>query len=341
VEVAVNLCQSLPIGTKDASQIGHARRQALVMAEAQGFSELRAGQLGIVVTEAAGNIAAHASEGEIVLSPWEFRGTRGIDVLALDNGAGMVDVGRSLEDGYSTNGTAGEGLGAISRLTSDLQIYSSPGKGTALWARLTADDSPASTTNSAAYLAGVINLPIVGETACGDNWGAIYSSTRSAYMIADGLGHGPIAAEAADEALRIFHAALPEHSVTRILQDAHGALAKTRGAAVAIAEVLHDQGVVNYAGVGNIAGSLIFNGKSRSMVTMNGVLGHTMGTLQSFSYPWQKNTTLIMHSDGLATRWSFDTYPGLTARHPALQAAMLYRDFSRRRDDVTVLVSRI
>jgi anti-sigma regulatory factor (Ser/Thr protein kinase) len=311
------------------------------MASAHGFNELRAGQLGIVVTEAAGNIAAHASEGEIVLSPWEFRGVCGIDVLALDKGAGMADVGRSLEDGYSTNGTAGQGLGAISRLTADFQIYSAPEKGTALWARVTADDAPIAEITAAAYTAGAINLPLAGETACGDGWGSTYSPARSAYMLADGLGHGPAAAEAAQEALHIFHAAQPEHSITRILQDAHGALAKTRGAAVAIAEVLHDKGVVNYAGVGNIAGSLVFEGKSRSMVSMNGILGHAMGTLQSFSYPWQKGAVLIMHSDGLATRWSLDQYPGLSARHPALQAAMLYRDFSRRRDDVTVLVSRI
>jgi anti-sigma regulatory factor (Ser/Thr protein kinase) len=337
----VSLSVSLLIGANDASRIGHARRQALVMAGNLGFSETRASELGIVVTEAAGNIAAHASDGEIVLSPWEFRGICGIDVLALDKGAGMVDVGRSLEDGYSTSGTAGEGLGAISRLAADLQIYSVPGKGTALWARVTADSSPLAMATSAAYAVGAINLPILGEIACGDGWGAIYSSTRSVYMIADGLGHGPAAEEAAQEALRVFQAALPEHSIARILQDAHGALAKTRGAAVAIAEVLHDQGVVNYAGVGNIAGSLVFNAKSRSMVSMNGILGHQMGKLQSFSYPWQKNTTLLMHSDGLATRWSLDQYPGLSARHPALQAAMLYRDFSRRRDDVTVLISRI
>jgi anti-sigma regulatory factor (Ser/Thr protein kinase) len=336
----VELCISIPVGANDASQIGHARRQALGMASAQGFSELRQGQLGIVVTEAAGNIAAHAGEGEVVLSPWEFRGVRGIDVLALDKGAGMADVGRSLEDGYSTGGTAGQGLGAISRLTSDFQLYSAPGKGTALWARLTADDAAASTETSAAYLSGVICLPLVGETACGDGWGAVHSPTRSIYMLADGLGHGPSAAEAAEEALRIFHAEF-EHPITRILQDAHGALAKTRGAAVAVAEVLYDKNTVNYAGVGNIAGSLLLGGQSRSMVSMNGILGHTMGKLQLFTYPWQKGTSLIMHSDGLNTRWSVDQYPGLASRHPALLAAMLYRDFSRRRDDVTVLVSRI
>jgi hypothetical protein len=48
----------------------------------------------------------------------------------------------------------------------------------------------------------------------------------------------------------------------------------------------------------------------------------------------------VMHSDGLSTHWSLDDYRGLRQRHPAIVAAVLYRDFSRRRDDVTVVVGR-
>ena len=47
-----------------------------------------------------------------------------------------------------------------------------------------------------------------------------------------------------------------------------------------------------------------------------------------------------MHSDGLGTHWDLGTYPGLTARHPGLIASVLYRDFARRRDDVTVIVAK-
>src|SRR6202044_1386168 len=129
----------LPVTASDSSQVGHARRQAVTMASLMGFSELRIGQLGIIITEAAGNIATHAQQGEIVLTPWQFRGDSGIDVLALDAGKGIVDIGRSLEDGYSTAGTPGQGLGAMSRLAAALQIYSAPGRGTALFARVTAE----------------------------------------------------------------------------------------------------------------------------------------------------------------------------------------------------------
>ncbi len=167
-----------------------------------------------------------------------------------------------------------------------------------------------------------------------------FTPNRSIYIVADGLGHGPWAAEAAREAIRVFQEA-PHLPPVQILTEAHLALAKTRGAAVSIAEILHDKSVVNYAGVGNVAAAIYDGRKTRSMVSMNGTLGHSIGRIQDFSYPWQKTSSLIMHSDGLATRWSIDQYPGLATRHPALLAGVLYRDFCRRRDDVTVLISRI
>lgn len=329
----------LPVTGTDSSQIGHARRQAVSMASAMGFSELRQGQLGIVITEAAGNIAAHAQQGEIVISPWQFRGDSGIDVLALDSGKGITDIGRSLEDGVSTAGTAGQGLGAMSRLSSAFQIYSSPGNGTALFARIVQESASAEGV-AKDYALGAVSLPIAGETACGDAWNAVYTAGRSIYMVADGLGHGPLAAEAAAEAIRIFMES-SHLSPTRILSDAHAALGKTRGAAVSIAEIDHTKGLLNYAGVGNIAGAILQGSKTRSMISMNGTLGHTIGRIQQFAYPWEKDSSLIMHSDGLATRWNLEHFPGLSVRHPALIAGVLYRDFCRKRDDVTILVTRI
>jgi anti-sigma regulatory factor (Ser/Thr protein kinase) len=330
---------ALPVSQADSSQTGHARRRALSLANLMGFSELSQGQLAIIVTEAAANIAAHAGQGELLLIPWRFRGDAGIDVLALDNGKGMADVGRSLEDGYSTAGTAGHGLGAMTRLATALQIYSSPSRGTALLARV-ALESPTARQSSSDYVLGAVSLAMAGETQCGDAWSVDFTPQRSIYIVADGLGHGPFAAEAAREAVRVFEEA-PHLPPVRILTDAHLALAKTRGAAVSIAEILHDKAVINYAGVGNVAGVIHDQGKTRSMVSMNGTLGHSVGRIQHFSYPWEKTSALIMHSDGLATRWSMDQYPGLGNRHPALLAGVLYRDFCRRRDDVTILVSRV
>lgn len=96
----------IPISSADPSQTGHARRQAASIGAAIGFGNNSVGELSIIVTEAARNIAAHASQGEIILTPWTFNGKTGIDVFALDRGQGISDLGRAFEDGYSTAGTA-------------------------------------------------------------------------------------------------------------------------------------------------------------------------------------------------------------------------------------------
>ena len=53
-----------------------------------------------------------------------------------------------------------------------------------------------------------------------------------------------------------------------------------------------------------------------------------------------KGSVMVLYSDGLQSRWTLDRYPGAAGRDPALMAAVLYRDFARGRDDVTVVAGR-
>lgn len=333
------LSRIIPINSSDSSQTGNARRQALALAAQMNFDELRQGQLSIVVTEAARNIEAHGGEGEIILSPWTHRAFAGIDLLALDKGKGIASVSQALQDGYSTAGTPGNGLGAMSRLSGTFQIYTAQGNGTAVFSRIlrTAQDTEDEVNF---YEMSAISIPITGESVCGDAWSSQFSPGRSLYIMADGLGHGPMAAEAANEAIRVFHQ-VSNYAPDRILSDIHGALGKTRGAAVSILEVLSDRQMINYAGAGNIVAAICLGTKSRSLVSMNGTVGHSIGRIQQFSYPWDTGSVLVMHSDGLATRWNVEQYPGLVSRHPALIAGVLFRDFCRKRDDASILVTRI
>lgn len=330
--------RAIPITLSDSSQTGNARRQALSLADSLGFDEIPLGQLGIVVTEAARNIETHAGQGEIILTPWRHGDIAGIDVLALDKGKGIENIAVSMQDGHSTAGTPGNGLGAMARLAGVFQIFSAAGTGTAIFARIFAKTNQQESPEAEDL--GSICVPITGETLCGDAWEMDRAPGRTVYIMADGLGHGPIAAEASQEALRVFRANA-KHSPERILSEVHGALAKTRGAAVSIAEILHEQRILNYAGAGNIVAAIGLRGKTRSLVSMNGTVGHSIGRIQQFPYPWEKDSMLIMHSDGLGTRWNLESYPGLSSRHPALLAGVLFRDFSRKRDDATIIVSRI
>jgi hypothetical protein len=62
--------------------------------------------------------------------------------------------------------------------------------------------------------------------------------------------------------------------------------------------------------------------------------------VQQYYYPWKKDALIVMYSDGLISRWVHCNYMGLMTRHPALIAGILYRDFTRGKDDVTVVVAR-
>jgi anti-sigma regulatory factor (Ser/Thr protein kinase) len=348
MEVVSSTSLAIPINSNDSSQIGHARRLASSLAVSMGFGELRTAEVGIIVTEAARNIANHAGQGTILLTPQPATlpdDDARIDIYALDSGPGIQNIPRAQVDGFSTAGTPGQGLGAISRLASETHIYSAPHKGTILFASVSSNSESGSQTSGDLNhqddppSCAAICLPILGETVCGDAWAWHHTRDRQIYILADGLGHGPNAAEASREALRIFETSWVQ-SPERILKEIHGALTKTRGAAVSIAEVLPSAGLVNFAGAGNVVGAVHSGGKTRNMVSMNGTVGHSVGRLQQFSYPWERNSILIMHSDGLTTRWNVEQYSGLSSSHPALLAGALFRDFQRGRDDATVLVSR-
>jgi hypothetical protein len=97
---------------------------------------------------------------------------------------------------------------------------------------------------------------------------------------------------------------------------------------------------VVFSGLGNIAGALVSSsGQVRRMVSLNGIAGHNARKIHAYEYP-SADGLLIMHSDGIATSWTPTLYPGFARLHPMLLAGLLFRDFSRGRDDATVVVAR-
>lgn len=319
------------IAITDRSSVGEARRVSIAVAQRLGFEEGRRSDIGIVATEAATNILMHAATGELLICPFSHGNAAWLDIMALDSGPGIRNVDRAMEDGFSSTGTAGQGLGAIERLSDSASLYSQPEKGTAYWSRFVCGGSePASA-------AGVVNIPVHGENACGDGFVIHTDSSRSMYMVVDGLGHGAGASEAAAEAVATFN----RHSQERLIDivaRCHDALKKTRGAAMSIAAVNHERQTVTYVGVGNVSATLITGTAARNLPSQNGTLGLVLPRVpQEYTYPFEQNTSLLMYSDGLSTKANLGSYPGLQSRHPALIAGILYRDFGRKRDDATAL----
>jgi anti-sigma regulatory factor (Ser/Thr protein kinase) len=327
---------SLPI--EEASGVAEARRVAMKLAEALQFSESEIGQVALVVTEAATNIVQHAVRGEILLRPFARDAPASLEVLALDQGPGITNVAHALRDGVSTGGSSGQGLGAMARLSTFFEISSVPGKGTALLARIGRVKPKRPAGPGLEW--GVVCVPKREEEVCGDAWAVTAGHVRNAILVVDGLGHGLHAADAANGALRAFW----EHARERpesILNALHQTLRGTRGAVAAVAEIDWDKRELRWAGAGNIAGTLVpVEGKASSLVSHSGTVGHNIIRVQEFTHRWPDEGLLILHSDGLSSRWALEPYPGLTQKDPSLIAGVLYRDFARRLDDVVVLVGR-
>lgn len=323
----------------DSSNVAEARRLSLRLAERLGFDETGQGKVALVVTEMASNLVKHVRQGgELLLHPIRSEAVAGLELVCLDQGPGMVNLAGALRDGYSTAGTPGTGLGAIRRLSASFDVHSAPGFGTAVLARLWAGTA-AGREPAGSMVCGAVRVPYPGQDVCGDGWSARQRPDQMQMLVADGLGHGQQAAEAAREAVKIFGESAwlsPE----RLVEAMHAGMHQTRGAAVAVAEVNVGRSEVRFAGIGNIAGIIISPGNSRHLVSHNGTAGHTAYKIQEFVYPWSSQALLVMHSDGLTSRWNLGSYPALLGRHPALIAAVLYRDFKRGRDDVAVAVAR-
>ena len=318
-----------------ASDVAAVRRTGQKLAESLGFNEVRAGQLALIITEAGTNILKHAGEGQIHVGPSQSPDGIGVDVLALDKGPGIRDLASSLLDGVSTAGTAGNGLGALRRLADEFDVYSMPGDGAAFFMRLWRDVPPPS---SGQIEVGALWTPIAGEEACGDGWAVACDDDGATLLASDGLGHGPDAARASNAAIDAL-AARGAVGAAELVHAAHDALRATRGAALAAARIDFDGDQLHFAGVGNIAGVVIDDGR-RALVSHNGIVGHTMRKVQEFEAPFPPGALCILCSDGIQTQWDLNKYPGLQGRSPSLIAAILMRDFSRGRDDAMVLVVR-
>ncbi len=310
----------------EVAHVDAVRRAVIKQAQALGFKEDALGRLTIFVQEMARNLVNHAEHGEILLNHDE----RSLDVMAVDRGPGMANVSQCMADSYSSKGTMGAGLGAIRRLSDVFDIYSQPGQGTLLLARFLLAPQP-----PAALVSGALCLPHPKEESCGDAWAV----RGNRVMLCDGLGHGPQANEASWRARQLFLDHDPRMSLIELMERSHQALLSTRGGALAFSEVNVEQGEVIFCGVGNIAGTLLAE-QARGMVSSNGTVGYKVGRIQTFSYPWDEHSLLIMTSDGITSKVSLNAYPGLRARHPALVAGAIMRDFRRLNDDATVVVLR-
>jgi anti-sigma regulatory factor (Ser/Thr protein kinase) len=317
------------IRVEDPSAASSCRSAAAAMAGKLGFLAARADRVALAVTEAASNLHKHAREGSLLLRINRDVGAPCIELVTIDSGPGLRDVRVALRDGQSTAGTLGIGLGAIRRMADFCDLYSVPGHGTGLVARFWPQPC-----QLAVECSGLIR-PIASETESGDAFAAVRTGATVTGVLCDGLGHGPLAAAAANEAIRaVLEDPLAEPAA--LLERVHRRLSRTRGGAIGI---LQTSGrAVRFAGLGNVAAWIISDGSRTGLLSVPGIAGHKARSIRQFEYPVPAGAAIVLHSDGLSSRWDIGALPGLVSKDPLVIAAVLLADAGIHRDDAAVLV---
>ncbi|AQH05189.1 hypothetical protein A9R05_40025 (plasmid) [Burkholderia sp. KK1] len=317
-----------------------ARRAVIELARGLGFCEAVRDRLALLVTGCADHLLMTEGRGELVVRPLVMSNTpgtsrHGIEVLSITRGQGIADPRdqfsklRALSDEFDFWGSANSG--SVLR--------------TALWDTSSFSDKSAATLASVPYGVpyGVVSLALKGETVNGDAWACYTDEAHFTVLLADGLGHGTSANRAATEAARSLEAN-GNAPLEEIVHCAHAVLRSTVGACVGVARVPTVSSITHpaltFAGIGNISASVWTEPSQKHLPSHDGVVGHLIRRVQSFSANCPSGSLVVLHSDGLKSRWDLSHYPGLSVRHPALIAAVLYRDFARDHDDVTVFVVR-
>jgi hypothetical protein len=201
---------------------------------------------------------------------------------------------------------------------------------------------PAPVTDDICADFAAIALPKGGETQSGDGWRLQRRGDQSLLMVADGLGHGLQAADAANAALAVMDRSYDR--LDALMHDVHGALRATRGAAIGIART--DGRTLEFLGVGNIAcrvaAAATADGPAldKQLVSHNGTVGHALRRMDSHRVALPAQSVVILHSDGLSSRFTLDDFPNVLSRPPALIAGALFQRLARRNDDATIAVLR-
>ena len=120
--------ESLPVAT--SNDVVRVRQLVRNRSMALGFSLVEQTKLVTAASELARNMIDYGGGGAMTMQTLQ-NGTRvGLKLIFSDDGPGIADIERALQDGYTTGKGLGLGLGGARRLANEFEIRSTPGAGT-------------------------------------------------------------------------------------------------------------------------------------------------------------------------------------------------------------------
>ncbi|GAB3927225.1 SpoIIE family protein phosphatase [Larkinella terrae] len=324
----------------DRSYLALTKKGISQIASQVGFRPQRLSEIDLIVAEMTSNLVKHGGGGEMLVRHFKTASSAGLELISIDSGPGIADPARMMQDGMSTTGTMGTGLGSIKRLADQFQLYSIKGWGTILLARVF--ENPASDLQPAGGIEfRSLLVPKSGETFCGDGCYVKRTPDYIKLLLGDGLGHGPEAHRAVQEAIKAFRTC-PHHRPVDIIRFIHQSVNKTRGlvGSVAVYEVASQQW--SWCGVGNISTRLIGPMTTKNILSYNGIIGMNVpGTMNNHTLSVERGQLLVMCSDGVQSRWDHSKYPSIQRYDLTILAAALYKDYNRQTDDISLFIGRL
>lgn len=328
------------IAVGDDSRIHGAAAAASAASVAAGLEPDDLATCELLATELATNLVRHAVGGRLLVN---VSGQGAVQIVAVDHGPGIADVEASMTDGFTTGSSLGAGLGACRRGAAQFDLYSRQGQGTVVMTRV----GPAAAEPSGAAEVGGVISPHPDESAVGDGFGLAWEGDRMTVAVVDGLGHGVEAAEARQVALAMLEQQ-PALDSAGLLREIDIGLRVTRGAAAAIIQIDGWSRQLTFAGMGNVNGRLYRLAGDQALMSRPGILGVGQGSggglrprlHRLVSADWVAPAVLVLHTDGITSRWNPADYPGADRHHPAILASLIWRDARRGNDDATVVVVR-
>src|SRR5579864_8417438 len=108
------------------------RRASRDAAQRSGFGPTDVTRIVTACSEMARNIFKYAGQGTMRWRSIEANGREGLELVFEDNGPGIADIDRAMEEGYTTSGGLGMGLPGTRRLVDEFEIRSMTGHGTTI-----------------------------------------------------------------------------------------------------------------------------------------------------------------------------------------------------------------
>jgi len=349
------------IAISHPDDISQAREATRLLAVEIGFDAVSCEEIAIVTSELASNLIKHAQGGSLRLAASGAGERVWIQIESQDSGPGIADVERALTDGFSTTGSLGYGLGTVNRLMDEVLITSQPRQGTQILCKRWLRKEPM-TVGTFPLEFGVATCPYPGMEVNGDAFVIKRWGTHALVGVIDGLGHGPLAHDAA-EAARQFVETHYDQPLDVLFLGVARTCHSTRGVVMALARFDFDLPVaglpsihnellqsgtknqksglkLTFASIGNIEQRVLSELKPMNFIVRRGVLGGSAPKVVVTEHPWDSASLLVLHSDGLRTHWRWEDFPGLVDQSAEEIARQLLRTLTKDEDDATVLVSK-